>query len=172
MIMNKENNMKSIFKMTALLLLMIFGSAQTMAKDYELKCLNVSGVSSYSGPYISLYLVHGTKLFGQEITINKVYKVLASQKITGSDEMSFGPFSMKQNWSNFRGPNYVVAVIHSSARHALNRHGVIDGTPTLFEAPEFLNAEEQVQASSETKALQIRGALSLKELDDGKLLKL
>ena len=164
--------MKTLLKMTALLMFIVFGSQESMARNFELNSLSVTGVSKYSGPYISLYLVHGTKLFGQEISVNKVYKVLKTQKISGADEMSFGPFSMKQNWSSFRGPNYVVAVIHPSAKHALNRHGVIDGTPTLFESPDFLNAHEQVNASSENKSLQIRGAISLKDLKSGKLLNL
>lgn len=162
--------MKKLINIFALLFFILTCSQQVMARDFELNSFRVRGVSKFSGPYISLYLVHGSKVFGQEITVNKVFKVLTSQKISGSDEMGFGPFSMKQNWSSFRGPNYVVAVIHPSAQHALNRHGVIDGTPTLFESPDFLNDSEKVEESAANKRLQIRAAISIKDLNAGKLL--
>ncbi len=164
--------MKKWFNIIGLILVLFAGSQQSMARNFELNSLTVRGVSKYSGPYVSLYLVHGSKVFGQEVTVNKVFKVLKSQKINGSDEMSFGPFSMKQNWSNFRGPNYVVAVIHPNSKHALNSYGVIDGTPTVYEEPIYLNANEKVEVNASTKELQIRAAISLKDLKAGKLLKL
>ena len=159
--------MKNLISVFTLILLLFASTDQAMARDYKVGSLSVRGISKFSGPYVSLYLVHGSKLFGQEITVNKVFKVLKTQKINGSDEMVFGPFSMKQNWSSFRGPSHVIAVIHSEKKHALNRHGVIDGTPTVFEAPNYLNSNEVVPANNQTKKLEIRGAISLKDLKAG-----
>jgi len=164
--------MKNVMNILALIILVFASTGQAMARDYKVDSLKIRGISKYSGPYVSIYLVHGAKLFGQEITVNKVFKVLTSKKINGSDEMSFGPFSIKQNWSSFRGPSHVVAVIHSNAKHALNSHGIIDGTPTVFEAPNYLNEGEMVPANSQTKELEIRGAITIQSLSAGKVLNL
>ena len=146
------------------------GSAQ--ARTFEVPSVKVSGLSQYDGPYISFYLVHGSKVFGQEVSVSKVYKVLGTHELTGTDEVDFPAVKLRQNWSNFRAPNYVVAVIHPNKKHALNSYGVIDGTPTVFDAPRFLNRGEQVEANDETKKLEKRSAFELKQVLQGRSFKM
>lgn len=157
--------MKTLTKSILTLMTFVLMSTTLMARDFTVQPLSVDGLGSYPKANVTLYLVHASKVFGSEFTVTKVFKVLTTTAIKGNSELSFGPFKIKQNWSSFKNPNAIVAVVHDQPRHALNKHGVIDGTPTVFAQPEYQNAGEVVPANEENQKLKARSAATLSELN-------
>ena len=158
--MNIAKKTGFMWLMTALLLI---SSAQ--ARDFSVKALSVENLDSYSKSNVTLYLVSASKVFGAEFTVSKVFKVLKTVPVNGRSSIDFGPFTIKQNWSSFRNPNAIVAVVHDQPQHALNKHGIIDGTPTVFAEPEYQNENERVEPTDSNKKLRLRAAATFSELD-------
>lgn len=157
--------MKLANKSTLTTLVALLMSFSLMARDFEVKPMTIENLGAYSNSNVTLYLVHASKVFGAEFTVTKVFKILSTTAIKGKDALSFGPFKIKQNWSSFKNPNAIVAVVHDQAQHALNKHGVLDGTPTVFAEPEYQNANEIVAPTEANKKLRSRVSATLGELN-------
>lgn len=138
------------------------GSVQ--ARDFIVRPFSVDGLAKYSKSNVTVYLVSASRVFGAEFTVSKVFKVLGTVAINGRSSVDFGEMKIKQNWSSFRNPNAIVAVVHDQPTHALNKHGVVDGTPTVFAEPEYQNAGEQVPMNDNTVKLRQREAATMDEL--------
>lgn len=138
--------------------------ASAQARDFIVRPFSVEGLGKYSKSNVTLYLVSASKVFGSEFTVSKVFKVLSTVSVNGRSSIDFGELKIKQNWSSFRNPNAIVAVVHDQSQHALNKHGVVDGTPTVFAEPEYQNEGEKVPATDATIKLRQREAATFTEL--------
>lgn len=134
------------------------------ARDFIVRPFSVDGLARYAKSNVTLYLVSASKVFGAEFTVSKVFKVLSTVAVNGQDSIYFGEIKVKQNWSSFRNPNAIVVVVHDQPKHALNKHGVVDGTPTIFAEPEYQNAGEKVPLTDENIRLRQREAATFTEL--------
>ncbi len=138
--------------------------ATAQARDFIVRPFSVEGLGKYSKSNVTVYLVSASKVFGAEFTVSKVFKVLGTVSVNGRSSIDFGELKIKQNWSSFRNPNAIVAVVHDQAKHSLNKHGIVDGTPTVFAEPEYQNAGEVVPMTDNTVQLRQREAATLDEL--------
>ncbi len=118
--------------------------ACTQAMSFELGEIRLSGLGSFKGKFVSLYLVHASKILVQDPTIKKVTTRLDT-KLIQTEASIFEATQVEESWSNFSRPNFIVAVVHNTEDHALNKNPILNGK---FEPAVYENAEDAVEPNT------------------------
>jgi hypothetical protein len=131
--------------------------------NFEVERIVVTNLKNYQGNYLTLYLVHGNKLLGLNPTINKVMQILGTKKITSPD-VAFDDVRINESTDQVFNPNYVIAVVHSNEKNALNKN---PSGNSHFAHPDYLNPDkDKVEATEANKSEIARASVRINALQD------